>query len=534
MRISTQQIQRLGTQTLMEQQSKLSKTQMQLSTGRRILTPADDPVASEQSLQLRRTLDRILQYQSNANQAEMRLNTEEGVLDNVELQLQRMRELAIQAANGTQTNETRHMISAEMRQILDQVIDLSNSTDGNGEYLFSGTKGHTQPFTIQAGGGVSYDGDQTQRFIQIGDQRQVSAGDTGYDVFMDSWTGNSVFRVSAGENNTGSGVIDPGSVTNHQEYDGDTYEVVFAEATEAAVGTGIGIIDDPANNNVLEYRIEINGFEVYSQGEGPALSSLEDLRDSINERSHQTGVLADIDEEGNLFLANNSGSGEPIEIQEFLTDVTDPLVSIDSDDVVTGYFGTVLQGDDSSTEVTSAEPIVLSGGAPAERYIIVNSGGDLITSGKYEEEAAIAFQGLKTKINGTPNAGDHFVVEPSRRQDIFTTLQSMIDAVEGRVDNDHDNAGFRDRINNALMDLDQGMQHIGEVRAQIGARLNSLDGQRNANDHFALQAQELISDLEDLDYAEAISRFNLQMVGLQAAQQTYVKTQGLSLFNYIG
>ena len=71
------------------------------------------------------------------------------------------------------------------------------------------------------------------------------------------------------------------------------------------------------------------------------------------------------------------------------------------------------------------------------------------------------------------------------------------------------------------------------VRASIGARMNSVENQRNANDTFSLLLQENLSELKDLDYADAVSRFEQQMLALQAAQQSFIKVEGLSLFNYL-
>lgn len=71
------------------------------------------------------------------------------------------------------------------------------------------------------------------------------------------------------------------------------------------------------------------------------------------------------------------------------------------------------------------------------------------------------------------------------------------------------------------------------MRATVGARLNAVDAQKDVNDGFKLQVQETLSKLQDLDYAEAVSRLNLQLTGLQAAQQSFLKIQGLSLFNFL-
>jgi flagellar hook-associated protein 3 FlgL len=86
---------------------------------------------------------------------------------------------------------------------------------------------------------------------------------------------------------------------------------------------------------------------------------------------------------------------------------------------------------------------------------------------------------------------------------------------------------------NSLTDIQSAIENVVTVRTKIGARLNAMDTQKNINDELTLQSQKTLSGIQDLDYAEAISRLNLQMVGLQASQQAFTKIQNLSLFNYL-
>ena len=85
----------------------------------------------------------------------------------------------------------------------------------------------------------------------------------------------------------------------------------------------------------------------------------------------------------------------------------------------------------------------------------------------------------------------------------------------------------------ALTQLDSALDVVLNTRSTIGARMNTIDAQRNANDSFSLVLQENRSKLEDLDYAEAVSKFEQQILALQASQQSFVKIEGLSLFNYL-
>ena len=300
MRISTAQMYYKGVTAMLDKQAELAKTQQQLATGERILAPSDDPAAATQAMQLEQIIETTKQYQRNANYAESKLSLEETVLVEVGNILQRVRELAVRANNDTLSAGDRTAIAAEVRSVQKDLVQLANTQDANGEYIFSGFKSATIPFSDDGAGNFTYNGDQGQRALQIGDNRQVTIGDSGDQVFM---------RV-----------------------------------------------DDGAG-----------GF-----------SSMFDV------------------------------------LYEFATDL----------------------------------------------------------------EA------------NAPNTA-------------------------------------------TLTKLDSALDNVLTVRASIGARMNSIENQRGANDSFSLLMEENRSKLRDLDYAEAVSRFEQQMLALQASQQSFIKIEGLSLFNYL-
>jgi flagellar hook-associated protein 3 FlgL len=300
MRISTSLMFQQGVNAMLDQQTALAKTQQQLATGQRILKPSDDPSASTRVLELDQLIDTTQQYQRNSDFAETRLQLEETVLTGAGDILQRVRELAVQANNDVLNASDRQAIAIEVRTSLDGLLQLANSKDANGEYIFSGNKTGTRPFVDNGSGNYTYEGDQGERSLQIGPTRQVSVGDSGDSVFM---------KVD-----DGAGGI------------GNMFEVLYDFA---------------------------------------------------------------VDLEGNI-----------------------------------------------------------------------------------------------------PSA---------------TTLTR----------------------------LDSALEEVLGTRTSIGARLNHIDSQRSMNDAFDLLMQENRSSLEDLDYTEAISRFERQILALQASQQSFVKIEGLSLFNYL-
>lgn len=185
MRVSTMQMFRQGLNSILDQQTQLVRTQNQLSTGKRIVHPSDDPIGSAQLIGLSESLRITEQYQRNGQMARFRLEQEDAVLGSVVDNLQRARELAVQGLNDSNSAEDRSAIALEVRQILGEVLRLANRKDGNGQYLFSGFQVHTEPFFDNGAGTFSYAGDTGQRELQIGSGRRMADGDSGQAVFLE-------------------------------------------------------------------------------------------------------------------------------------------------------------------------------------------------------------------------------------------------------------------------------------------------------------------------------------------------------------
>ncbi len=184
MRISTFQIYQQGLNSMLSQQADLAKTQEQLATGKNILTPSDDPAAATRVLELGQLIETNSQYQRNADAAETRLALADSVLSQTGDLLQRARDLAVQGNNDTLDASDRTAIAFEVRGILDELMQVANSKEASGEYLFSGYKTSTEPFTTDGAGNFTYNGDQGQRMLQIGPSRKLSSSDDGDQLFM--------------------------------------------------------------------------------------------------------------------------------------------------------------------------------------------------------------------------------------------------------------------------------------------------------------------------------------------------------------
>lgn len=404
-RVSTSQTFTQGTNAILDNQSKVSLTQLQLSKGTRILKPSDDPIGSSVALNLQRQIDNTTQYIANGQAAQARLAVEDSVMDNVSSILGRVRELALLGANGTLNHSDREAINIEIEQRYDELLGLANTQLASGEYMFSGFQSNVQPFSKNGTGSVVYSGDQGVQMINVNSTVQVESGNSGDAVFMNIPTGNGSFVTGADDNNMGTGVIGSAVMDDPTAYVGDIYTVDFS-------------LDGGGN---LVYQI--------------------------------TGANT-----GPVYAA--------------------PLPSFDEDGVVT-------------------------------------------------------FNGISYTISGLPEPGDSFSVEPSYAQDVFTSVKQIVDALKKSTDSDALQATFRNALSVGMKNLDQAITHMDEVRAGVGSRLNVIESETNINESLQVEAKSALSLIVDLDYASAVTELNKQTLALQAAQQSFVKIQGLSLFEFI-
>ncbi|VAX10560.1 Flagellar hook-associated protein FlgL [hydrothermal vent metagenome] len=227
MRVSTHQTQQVAIDAMLDQQKKLSTVQHQVATGRRITRPSDDPVAAARVLNLRNTLGTAEQQQENIAAARTHLTMEESILGNATSIIQRVRELTVQANNDSLTPQDRGFVAEEVNQLNMELFNLANSTNSTGEFMFSGSKTKFRPFNNSANGGFEYHGDDSQRFLLIGPERQIAIGDSGSNIFRSIKDGNGEFTIFDSESNKGNAIIDPGNTTG--DFIDGHYAIVFAK-----------------------------------------------------------------------------------------------------------------------------------------------------------------------------------------------------------------------------------------------------------------------------------------------------------------
>jgi len=166
-------------------------------------------------------------------------------------------------------------------------------------------------------------------------------------------------------------------------------------------------------------------------------------------------------------------------------------------------------------------------------YSVSGAASGVVATGTYQSGEAISFNGVSIEIAGSPVNGDSYQINRSVRQDVFQSVQSIADALLAGGDTAAQSSKLVNDLGQSISTMDQALEHLQSRRTLVGNRLQALDTRASENADGLLRLERQTSELNDLDFAEAVSRLNLQTTALQAAQQSYIKIQGLSLFNYL-
>jgi len=169
----------------------------QLSSGRKVNEPSDDPAAAALLIDNHDRTTFVTRYQQSLTSMQGQYQTADSTLNSVVLALQRALTLGVQGGNGTLSDQDRASIVNELQGIQDQLLSLANTTF-QGRYLFAGTKTDTLPFAVDSttASGVRYDGNDAVNTVQIGDGYRLAANKPGSQIFVAP--GHDVFLAMKG------------------------------------------------------------------------------------------------------------------------------------------------------------------------------------------------------------------------------------------------------------------------------------------------------------------------------------------------
>jgi flagellar hook-associated protein 3 FlgL len=444
MRISTSQIYTAGTDNINRNQSELFRLQNQISTGRRILRPEDDPVAAAQALVTTQSQQVNKQYQENQANARAQLGLLDGQLDSLGNVIQDVRERTIQLGNASLTDRERGFIAEELESRLEQLLSIANAQNGEGLYLFAGFQGATVPFARAQGATGPFDsanplvnffGDQGERRLQIDASRQMPVNLSGIELFMNILNGNGTFVTRAATTNAGTGVNDAGSVINV-----GLWNASLVQPQDFTIQFGT---DTTLNPPVLKYNL--------------------------------------IDNASGNSMFTNAAPGTP----------------------------------------------------DAAGWQIFTPGQAIAFSGLDATFATTGDLGIQLTINGTPADGDSFAVQASSPQSLFDTVKNIADLASTPIPGGPaGNVLYTNGLGEGLVALDRALDRVLDRRATTGTRLKELDALGESSADLDLQYTGRVSELQDLDYAAALSDFTRRQVQLEAAQRSFIQTARLTLFDY--
>ncbi|MES2819766.1 MAG: flagellar hook-associated protein 3 [Pseudomonadota bacterium] len=556
MRISSIQSFNNGVSGLQRNYGNVTRTQEQISTGNRILTPADDPVASVRLLQLDQQQAQLKQYSDNLTAAKNSLTQEETTLNSVVNVLQRIRELAVQSGGGALSGEDRKAIAKELGEREGELLNLMNSRNARGEYLFSGFLGKTEPFIRNPDGTYSYQGDEGQRSLQVAGSSTVAINDNGNRLFENVTNANRV-QQQGGVNNPALPTpplpattiapvaaaeqrvfISPGLVQDTQQFNtafrpGEPYSMAFVSGNQFRIYDGAG----------ADVTSEIpGGGQIDPLASGGNVINFRGMRFQLDVVLKTGDNPFDLD---NL-LADTATPGTPgtgthsFTLQAAPTAFAVTRGSTNSSAALIGNGTVVNQATFDAQFPTSGVLLRFTNATDYEVYSQpVGAGSTPISTGTAPGPypATVSLYGAQFSLSGPAAAGggDEFVVQPQfqEQRSILNTIARLRQSLETSPTTPAGNLSIRDEVSIALTNLDNGLGQVLEVQTEIGARLNLIDTTEIDNEDVTLVNKAIQADLRELDYAEALSRLSFQTVILEAAQQSYVKIAGLNLFNQL-
>ncbi len=407
MRVSTSQIHQQATAQLSRLGQETSLSQQRIASGQKLLKASDDPVAAAKILELNQDLAVREQYLKNADQAQTQLQAQDSVITQVVESLQRVRELTLQAGDGTLTSQDRSFMAEELDARLGEMRSLLNSRGADGNYLFSGFQGDREPFA-DIGGQLSFVGDQGQRRVQIDHSSTVALGVSGFRLFEDVGSADIVPWVQT-------------SQTNRSEVDLTAKVIDQEKLTDFSPDNlAVEFFNDDASGDLL--------FSVTRAGDGRVVDGLE----------------------RQPFAANLN------------------LESV----------------------------------------------------------------GLDLRFSGQPSPGDSFLVDSSPSQGLLGTAQEIANKLaDPNSATNNSNDLLRGLIDSTLIELDNSLNTMLGVQAELGAEQNRIESTAELHRTVELQGKQALSSLRDVDFAQAVSDLSYQAFLLEAAQQSFVRVNNLSLFN---
>lgn len=454
--------------------SKLIKAQEQVSSGKRITRPSDDPIGAASVMSLKRQLGGINRHMEAIDTSRPMLEAGMSSLSEAGTLLSEARAKAIAGLNGSLNSQDRMAMAAELRILRERLISTGNAKLGD-RYLFAGTASTTQPFAESSAQGltrVNYLGNQESRSVEIGSGVSLATNIPGGDIFNSSDSSG----VSLGSL-TG---LSMGTTANQGS--GYGYVHIRHDATVGAPGSGVTLAGAGAQDTIIgDHTLVIDGVAGTVQlGSGPVLSI-------------PTAVDPDL---SNFVVTDERGAELHLNFSAY--------TGTDSSVTLTGQGSISIDGSNWQAIDPLATDFELSD--PTTGTILhLNT-----TAIRRAEVELYSFEG---GVNS------------------FDVLQGMVEDLE----NIHglSSSELQDRLSSRLVELDRNFANVQSALGTLGARAQRLDSGAERLAEFEVTIQGMVSDREDADLTSVVLEMNKAQQTLEVAQASGSRLLQTTLLDYL-
>lgn len=521
MRISQNLITEAIVRGLQQNQSSLFTAQMRTSSGKRFTSPSEDPLGMSRSLEIRRELDSITQFNRNIDNGTGLLGFADSILGQIDGLLVEAKDIAQAQSTATADPTIYPVVAGQVDDLIEQSISLLNSTY-NGRYMFAGTDGDSVPFTRGADGSVTYRGNEDSMEIFAANTLSVDISMPGSE--MSTGAPASLGRAPAD--------LDP-------DIDLETLLDLFNGGDGVSRGT-IKITDMEGH----EALVDLSSAE-----------TVDDVLEALNDRT-DINVTASLNSEKNGITLLDT-SENPVEGQDLVVEEVDGGTTALDLGILAYSTDGLLEGIDIDPSITRDTPVALLHGGEGMllgRIIIHN--GDY--SGELDFFGAETVGDMLDKIN---NSGTGVTAEIDETGRNILVASSIADTDLVIADLDRYNTGYNlgitgsaepidffevletlregllesdaDKIASTIEMLNASINAVTAARAEVGTRVNELELAKTRNQDSELMYMELLSENEDLDYADALIELTTAQMVYETSLATSTQLLGMSLVNFL-
>ncbi len=492
-RVTTQMMQSSALSNIFRLSEDLSKTQNQISLGKKISVPSDDPAGARDSLQLHATIGQVNQFIRNINFNTLSLQSGDSALSTVGSALTQAKQLAISQLNGVSTGQIRGFTGSAVAQLVTQVLQSANSKV-NGKYIFAGTNTLTPPFSASASGAV-YTGNSESLQIEVASGYKVSVGLPGSQVLGTDLNPTLTSSTLLSSLNGGAGVPGGSFTITSRGGSSSTFSVT--------PGMTLGQLMSNINNSGLNVTASINSQQngIVLTDTSPTVKQALSVAEAgggttataLGIKGRRDGVLVGTDVNPAITASTqlsqlNGGAG----------------VSLTSVDIVNGSASAAVTLSSAKT-VGDVLNLINNAGLNVTASINSQSNALSVTSNNSSTVAVVSEVGTGTSAQDLGIGGG---------RNVLLSLISLRNAL-----NKNDQQGVLAVLGN----LDRGLNMVNNGRAVIGAVQNQVNNILSNNNQDVVNLTAQVSSIEDTDLVSAGSH----LAQLQTAFQATLSTTAL-------